>query len=99
MSLNLKDASLFRQQCYIDGKWADADSGETVEVNNPATGESLGTIPKMGRDETTRAIEAAEKAWPAWRAKTAKERGAILRRWFNLMIENQEDLGRLMKRR
>jgi len=96
MSLNLKDASLFRQQCYIDGKWADADSGETVEVNNPATGESLGTIPKMGRDETTRAIEAAEKAWPAWRAKTAKERGAILRRWFNLMIENQEDLGRLM---
>jgi len=96
MSLNLKDASLFRQQCYIDGKWADADSGETIEVNNPATGESLGTIPKMGRDETSRAIESAERAWPAWRAKTAKERATILRRWYDLMLDNQEDLGRLM---
>jgi succinate-semialdehyde dehydrogenase/glutarate-semialdehyde dehydrogenase len=92
----LEDTSLFRQQCYIDGAWADADSGETIEVTNPATGEVLGTIPKLGAKETRRAIEAAERAWPAWRAKTAKERAAILRRWFDLMMANQEDLAVLM---
>ncbi len=94
--MQLKDKSLFRQQCYIDGAWADADSGDTINVNNPATGETLGTVPKMGADETRRAIEAANAAWPAWRAKTAKERGNIIRRWFNLMLENQDDLGLLM---
>ncbi|MCK5623162.1 MAG: aldehyde dehydrogenase family protein, partial [Alphaproteobacteria bacterium] len=94
--MQLKDKSLFRQQCYIDGAWADADSGDTINVNNPATGETLGTVPKMGADETRRAIEAANAAWPAWRAKTAKERGDIIRRWFNLMLENQDDLGLLM---
>ncbi|MDJ0611813.1 MAG: NADP-dependent succinate-semialdehyde dehydrogenase [Kiloniellales bacterium] len=92
----LNDPKLFRQQCYIDGAWCDADSGATVEVNNPATGEILGTVPKMGADETRRAIEAAEKAWPAWRAKLAKERAAILRRWHDLMLENAEDLAVLM---
>ncbi len=92
----LDDMSLFRRQCYIDGAWVDADSGETIEVTNPATGEVLGTIPKLGAGETRRAIEAAERAWPAWRAKTAKERAAVLRRWFDLMIENQEDLAVLM---
>jgi succinate-semialdehyde dehydrogenase / glutarate-semialdehyde dehydrogenase len=95
-ALSLKDPSLFRQQCYIDGKWADADSGKTVDVTNPATGEVLGTIPNMGTAETRRAIEAAEKAWPAWRKKTAKERANILRKFFNLMMENQEDLAILM---
>jgi len=94
--MQLKDKSLFRQQCYIDGAWLDADSGETVNVNNPATEEILGTVPKMGANETRRAIEAANAAWPAWRAKTAKERGAILRRWFDLMMQNQDDLGLLM---
>ncbi|MEX0923318.1 MAG: NADP-dependent succinate-semialdehyde dehydrogenase [Rhodovibrionaceae bacterium] len=92
----LKDMSLFRQQCYIDGQWIDADSGETLEVTNPATGEVLGTVPKMGEAETRRAIAAAEKAWPAWRAKTAKERATVLRRWFDLMMENQDDLAVLM---
>ncbi|MEO1190360.1 MAG: NADP-dependent succinate-semialdehyde dehydrogenase [Pseudomonadota bacterium] len=92
----LKDMSLFRQQCYIDGQWCDADSGETIDVTNPATGEIIGTIPKMGAAETRRAIEAAEKAWPAWAAKTAKERSVVLRRWFELMMENQDDLGLLM---
>ena len=92
----LNDPKLFRQQCYIDGAWCGADSGATVEVNNPATGEILGTVPKMGADETRRAIEAAEKAWPAWRAKLAKERAAILRRWHDLMLENAEDLAVLM---
>ncbi|MBE9553326.1 MAG: aldehyde dehydrogenase family protein, partial [Proteobacteria bacterium] len=94
--MQLKDKSLFRQQCYIDGVWADADSGDTINVNNPATNDILGTVPKMGADETRRAIEAANAAWPAWRAKTAKERGDIIRRWFNLMLENQDDLGLLM---
>ncbi len=92
----LKDMSLFRQQCYIDGTWQDADSGETVEVTNPADGSVLGTVPKMGAAETRRAIEAAEKAFPAWAAKTAKERATILRRWYDLMMENQDDLGKLM---
>src|SRR5438477_3171062 len=95
-ALNLKDPALFRQQCYIDGKWADADSGKTLPVNNPATAEILGTVPNMGAAETRRAIEAADRALPAWRAKTAKERANILRKWFNLMIENQEDLAQLM---
>ena len=94
--LTLKDPSLFRQQCYIDGAWCNADSGKTVEVNNPATNEVLGTIPNLGADETRRAIEAANAAWPGWRKKTAKERANILRKWFNLMLENQDDLAVLM---
>jgi len=92
----LSDPKLFREQCYIDGGWADADSGAVIEVTNPATGEVLGTIPKMGTAETRRAIEAAEKAWPAWRSLLAKERANILRRWYDLILENQEDLARLM---
>src|SRR5882724_2072823 len=94
--LNLKDPSLFRQECYIDGAWIKADSGKTVDVNNPATNEVLGTIPNLGADETRRAIEAANAAWPGWRKKTAKERANILRKWFNLMLENQDDLAVLM---
>ena len=92
----LSDKSLFRQQCYIDGKWTDADGGGVFEVSDPATGKPLGTAPDMGVDETRRAIEAANAAWPAWRAKTGKERAAILRNWFNLMMENQRDLGIIM---
>ena len=92
----LKDPSLFRQQCYINGHWVDADSGETINVTNPATGEIIGTIPKMGTSETRRAIEAANAAYPAWRAKTAGERATILRRWHELLLENQEDLAILM---
>jgi succinate-semialdehyde dehydrogenase/glutarate-semialdehyde dehydrogenase len=95
-ALSLKDPSLFRQQCYINGQWADADSGKTIDVTNPATGEVLGTIPNMGTAETRRAIEAAGAAWAGWRKKTAKERANILRKLFNLMMENQEDLAILM---
>jgi succinate-semialdehyde dehydrogenase/glutarate-semialdehyde dehydrogenase len=95
-ALSLKDPSLFRQQCYINGQWADADSGKTIDVTNPATGEVLGTIPNMGTAETRRAIEAANAAWAGWRKKTAKERANILRKLFNLMMENQEDLAVLM---
>ena len=94
--MQLKNAHLFRQQAYIDGVWLDADSGQTLAVNNPASGEIIGSVPKMGRAETRRAIEAAERALPAWSALTAKERASKLRRWFELMMENQDDLGRLM---
>ncbi len=90
------NSNLFRQQAYVDGTWIDADSGQTIEVDNPATGEVLGYVPKMGQVETRRAIEAAERALPEWRALTAKERAAALRRWFELMVTNQEDLARLM---
>jgi succinate-semialdehyde dehydrogenase/glutarate-semialdehyde dehydrogenase len=92
----LSDPKLFREQCYIDGGWADADSGAVIEVTNPASGEVLGTIPRMGAAETRRAIEAAAKAWPAWRGLLAKERANILRKWYDLILENQEDLARLM---
>ena len=95
-SLEFKDPTLFREACYIDGKWLAADSNQTIEVTNPASGEVLGTIPKMGADETRRAIDAANAAYPAWRAKTAKERASILRKWFDLMMENQEDLAKMM---
>ena len=94
--MQLKDASLFRQQAFIDGTWLDADGGLTIKVNNPATGEIIGTVPKMGAVETRRAIEAADRALPAWRSLTAKERATKLRRWFDLLMENQDDLGRLM---
>ncbi|BBK38575.1 NAD-dependent succinate-semialdehyde dehydrogenase [Allostella sp. ATCC 35155] len=94
--MQLKDPSLFRQQCYVDGAWMDADGGGTIEVTNPANGKAIGTVPKMGAAETRRAIEAANAAWPAWRAKTAKERSVILRKWFDLMMANQDDLGQIM---
>ncbi len=95
-SLSLKDPKLLRQQCYVDGRWVDADGGKTLAVTNPATGEVLGAVPGMGAAETRRAIEAANAAWPAWRAKTAKERSAILRKWSDLMLANQEDLAIIM---
>ncbi len=94
--MQLKDPKLFRQQAYIDGTWVDADSAATLTVTNPATGETLGTVPKMGAAETRRAVAAANAAWPAWRAKTGKERAAILRKWFDLMMANQDDLAQLM---
>ncbi len=95
-SIKLKDQKLFRQQCYIDGQWMDADGKQTIPVSNPATGASIGSIPKMGAGEARRAIEAADKALPAWRAKTAKERANILRKWFDLMMANQDDLALIM---
>ena len=94
--MQLNDPTLFRQHAFIDGNWRDANNGETIAVTNPANGQQLGSVPKMGADETREAINAANRALPAWRALTAKERANILRRWFNLMIEHQDDLARLM---
>jgi succinate-semialdehyde dehydrogenase / glutarate-semialdehyde dehydrogenase len=94
--MQLKDSALFRQRCYVDGTWIDADSKGTITVTNPADGAVLGTIPNLGAAETRRAIEAANRAYPAWRALTGKERATILRRWFDLMMANQEDLAILM---
>jgi succinate-semialdehyde dehydrogenase / glutarate-semialdehyde dehydrogenase len=96
MSVELKDPTLLRELCFIDGGWSAADSGASLEVTNPATLKKLGSIPNMGAAETRRAIAAAAAALPAWRARTAKERAVILRRWFDLMTENQEDLATLM---
>ncbi|AIO86974.1 succinate-semialdehyde dehydrogenase [Burkholderia pseudomallei MSHR5613] len=92
----MKDPSLLRHQAYIGGEWQAADSDATFEVFDPATGESLGTVPKMGAAETARAIDAAQAAWAGWRMKTAKERAAILRRWFDLVIANSDDLALIL---
>ena len=94
--MQLNDPTLFRQQAMINGRWRDASSKETLAVTNPANGQQLGNVPKMGAAETHEAIDAAAGALPAWRALTAKERSSILRRWFELMMEHQDDLARLM---
>jgi len=95
-AISLKDPKLFREQCYVDGEWLDSSSAKSLPVSNPATGQQLGKVPDMGAAETRRAIDAAERAWPAWRAKTAKERAAALRKWFELMMANQEDLAQIL---
>ncbi len=94
----LGDRRLLREQCYIDGSWVDAEDGRRIEVTDPATGEVIGSVPRLGATETRRAIDAAARALPEWRAKTAKERAAILRRWFELILENADDLAHLMTR-
>jgi succinate-semialdehyde dehydrogenase / glutarate-semialdehyde dehydrogenase len=95
-SVTLNDSRLFRQACYIDGAWVDAHGRPVIEVDNPATGEVVGVVPRLGRGETHQAIDAAARAFPSWRKKTAKERAQVLRRWFDLMLANQDDLARLM---
>ncbi len=96
VKIKLEDPALLRQQCYINGEWLDASSGAVIEVSNPATGETIATVPELASDEVQGAIEAANAAWGAWRNKTGKERCNLMRRWFDLMLENQEDLARLM---
>src|ERR1700742_4374456 len=94
--MKLTDSNLLRMQGYIGGKWENANGGGTRAVVNPATHEKIGAIPDMGAAETRRAIEAAKAAFPSWAAKTAKERASILRRWYELMIANQDDLATIM---
>ena len=93
---HLKNRDLLRSRCLIGGEWVDADSAATVVVVNPSTGKPVGTVPNMGADEARRAIKFAEQAGLVWRSKTAKERAVILRRWFDLMMQNQEDLAAIM---
>ena len=94
--MQISDKALFRHQAYIDGRWCDADSGETLAVLNPANGEKIADVAKCGTAETRRAIEAAERAQIEWRQATAKERGAVLRKWLELMLDAQEDLAQIM---
>ncbi|GLK90418.1 NADP-dependent succinate-semialdehyde dehydrogenase [Pseudomonas turukhanskensis] len=94
--MKLNNPELFREQAYIDGQWLAADSGATITVTNPSTSAVVGHVPRMGGSETRRAIEAAERALPAWKALSAKERASKLRRWFDLMIEHQDDLAQIM---
>ncbi|SDA77078.1 succinate-semialdehyde dehydrogenase / glutarate-semialdehyde dehydrogenase [Pseudomonas sp. NFPP33] len=94
--MNLNKPELFRQHAYIDGQWSAADSASTITVVNPSTNAVIGHVPRMGGAETRRAIEAADRALPAWRALSAKERASKLRRWYELIIENQNDLAHIM---
>ncbi|MFO1153294.1 MAG: NAD-dependent succinate-semialdehyde dehydrogenase [Rhodospirillales bacterium] len=94
--MHLQDPGLLRDKAYVDGRWIAADGGRSFAVTNPADGAELVRVPDLGVAEVRRAIEAANKAYPAWRAKTAKERAAVLRRWYDLIIENQQDLAVLM---
>ncbi len=94
--MQINDLNLFREQCYLDGQWATADSGATFDVFNPADGSKLGEVPLMGQAETARAIDAAAAALPSWSSKTAKERSSVLRRWYELILENQQDLATIM---
>jgi succinate-semialdehyde dehydrogenase/glutarate-semialdehyde dehydrogenase len=94
--LPLKNESLLRQRCYVGGAWTAAPDGRTITVKNPATGQVVGTVPRLGAEGARQAVEAARAAFPAWRARTAKDRSTILRRWFELIMANQEDLATLM---
>ena len=96
MSLPLSDSTLFRTECYINGQWCSAESSARLAIKNPATGDVIAEVAKVGAEETRRAIEAAETAMTAWRAVPAKQRASILRNWFNLVMDNQEDLARIM---
>lgn len=94
--MNLKNPQLLRHHAYIDGVWLAADNEATISVVNPSTGATVGHVPRMGAAETRRAIEAAERALPAWRERSAKDRANALRRWYELIIENQHDLAHIM---
>ena len=94
--MDIKKLKLYRDKCYINGEWINANSKENISVNNPASLEEIGTVPKCGKDETILAIESAQKAFPEWKAKSARERSNILRKWFELFIKNQEELAQIM---
>ncbi|MDN7695078.1 NADP-dependent succinate-semialdehyde dehydrogenase [Burkholderia cenocepacia] len=94
--ITIRNPDLVRHACLIAGEWIHADQGGTIDVRNPSTGQSLGTVPRMGRDETLRAIDGANAALAEWRSRTGKERAVVLRRWYELMIENQDDLAAIM---
>jgi len=94
--MEIKNKELFKQQCFINGEWVNANNNEKIEVNNPATLEIIGSVPNCGKEETNYAISKAFDAWKNWRGKTALDRSTILRKWNDLILENQEDLARIM---
>ena len=94
--MKITDFKLYRDKCFINGKWINADSSEIISVNNPATLEEIGTVPKCGKNETKLAIEAANNSWPEWRAKSAKDRSVILKNWYELIMNNKEELAQMM---
>ena len=94
--MKFQDFKLYRNKNYIDGEWVDSDSGDTISVNNPANLKEIGTVPKCGTSETKKAIESANNAWPEWKAKSARQRSEILRKWFDLIIKNKEELAQIM---
>jgi succinate-semialdehyde dehydrogenase/glutarate-semialdehyde dehydrogenase len=94
--MTIQNFKLFRDKCYINGEWIEANSKDTILVNNPATLKEIGTVPKCGKEETKKAIDAANAAWPKWRSTSAKERSIILRKWFDLIISNKEELAQIM---
>ncbi|GAB6851020.1 NADP-dependent succinate-semialdehyde dehydrogenase [Paraburkholderia kururiensis] len=94
--MKLNDPSLLQTKAYLAGEWQGADDGSTFDVVNPATGERIASVPRMGAQETRRAIAAANAAWPAWRAKTAKERSQVLRKWYDLMVQHADDLALIL---
>ena len=94
--MTIQNFKLFRDKCYINGEWVEATSKDTISVNNPATLKEIGTVPKCGKEETKNAIEAANAAWPQWKSTSARERSNILRKWFDLIISNKEELAQIM---
>ena len=94
--MTVVELPLLRRQAYLDGRWVDSHSGQTFPVSNPASGEVIADVPRMGADETRRAIAAAERAYPEWQSRTAKVRASILRRLADLMLEHEDDLARLL---
>lgn len=94
--MTIQNFKLFRDKCYINGEWVEANSKDTISVNNPATLKDIGTVPKCGKEETKNAIDAANTAWPQWKATSARERSNILRKWFDLIISNKEELAQIM---
>src|SRR5690606_28584230 len=94
--MKLQRPSLFRQQCYVGGKWVDASDAKTIDVNNPANGATIGTIPSLTQQDVRQAVDAANQALPAWRAMAAKQRSQLIRRWFELCMDHQEDLATLL---
>ncbi len=94
--MTIQKFKLFRDKCFINGEWIDANSKDTISVNNPASLEEIGTVPKCGKEETKKAIQAANAAWPQWRSISARERSNILKKWFDLIISNKEELAQIM---
>ena len=94
--MKIQNQKLFQNKCFIDGNWINSNNKETIDINNPANLKIIGNVPKCGTNETRLAIKAANNALPNWKSKTAKERSIVLKKWFDLIMQNQEDLAKIM---